>query len=500
MNLNERIKKSVRAWLGGAAETDLTFTTGISLNNEDRDRYPYDLTEVLEQSLEAWRVNPIARRIVSLTTQYVVGSGISVTCKHTRTGDFINSFWANPLNRMDTRVMEWCDELSRTGNLFILVSTDPAGMSYVRAVPATSIERIEARPNDIEQPVRFYPKPTIDEPDPSPWRAYILPWEDEASSLASSPTGDTFMLHYAINRPVGGQWGEPDLAPLLKWISRYASWLEDRARLNRYRNSFLFVVKAAFSSEAQRIARQQQLNLTPPAPGSILVTNENEEWTVLAPSLESADANTDGLALKKMISAGAGVPLHFLAEPESSTRTTAEAAGGPTFRHYEQRQNFFMWMLRDVLRVVVERRSMVDRRVHTDADIEVTGADISARDNAALSIAAASIIPVLEKLRDRALIDDTEMLRLVYRFCGESVDAEEVLKKGMSEQPPVRYDLLVPAPDTDALKGSDSARVSVAPQASTTSGVSHPKNPLNAAGDDVTGKETGETAGENAGL
>ncbi len=69
---------------------------------------------------------------------------------------------------------------------------------------------------------------------------------------------------------------------------------------------------------------------------------------MLNPELESGDAATDGLALKKMIAAGAGVPLHFLAEPESATRTTAEAAGGPTFRRFEQRQQFFLWMLGDL--------------------------------------------------------------------------------------------------------------------------------------------------------
>ena len=53
------------------------------------------------------------------------------------------------------------------------------------------------------------------------------------------------MLHYAINRPVGAQWGESDLAPVLRWLSRYAAWLEDRARLNRFRNSFPYVVTAA---------------------------------------------------------------------------------------------------------------------------------------------------------------------------------------------------------------------------------------------------------------
>jgi hypothetical protein len=45
-------------------------------------------------------------------------------------------------------------------------------------------------------------------------------------------------------------------------------------------------------------------------------------------------------------------------------------------------------------------------------------------------MAAANLAPALYSLRDRALIDDAELLRLFYRFCGETVDAEEMLARG----------------------------------------------------------------------
>lgn len=416
------------------AERESTFFVGSrSASATDRDRSDYDRREILEQSLEAWRVNPLARRIVGLTTQYVVGGGITVTCKHDHTAKFIKDFWNHRLNRLPMRVYEWCDELTRTGNLFILVSTDAAGMSYVRAVPATDIERIEARKNDIEQPTLFYPKADLENPDPKPYQAY-----DQSKDFPTeSGRFKTVMLHYAINRAVGAQWGESDLAPILKWLSRYAAWLEDRARLNRFRNAFLYVVKAKFASEAERIARQQLLNANPPGPGSILVADDTETWEVISPKLEASDANTDGLALKKMISSGAGVPLHFLAEPESSTRTTAEAAGGPTYRHYEQRQNFFIWLVSDVLETVINRRALVDSRISRRAELQVTGADISARDNVSLSLAGSNVLSVLKELRDRELIDDAEMLRVVYRFTGEAVDIPEMLEKGKAAGPSV---------------------------------------------------------------
>lgn len=414
-------------------ENEAAFRTGVRwlAAGGERDREPYTREELLAQSLEAWRVNPLARRIVALTTQYVVGGGISLNCSHPATARFIHQFWDDPLNHMAVRCMEWCDELTRTGNLFILLTTDAGGRSYVRAVPAAQMERIEAAPNDIEQPVRFWPKATLEDPEPLPWpsawgEAYSTALQSDAPVRMMPPV----MLHYAVNRPCGAQWGEPDLAPVLKWLARYANWLEDRARLNRYRNTFLFVVRSRFSSEADRLARQRVLNAAPPAPGSILVCDENETWEVINPQLEAADANADGLALKKMIAAGAGLPMHFLAEPEGATRTTAEAAGGPTYRAFEQRQEYFLWLLSDLLRVVVRRgAAMMTGRGRPDpaAAIEASGADISARDNLALASAARNITPVVADLHQKGLVEDAELLRLFYRFAGESVDAAAVL-------------------------------------------------------------------------
>jgi hypothetical protein len=392
-----------------------------------RDRRGYDRDEVLRDALEAWRTNPLARRIVELTSQYVVGGGLGIECRHERTHRFLQNWWNHRLNRMSMRAFELCDELTRTGNLFVILSSDPSGMSYVRALPTSAVIEIEAASNDVEQELVVWERPRGDGSEviaPSglmghPWKVY-----DERAD-PSSPV----VLHYAVNRPVGAQWGESDLAPILRWLARYSVWLEDRARLNRYRQSFLYVVKARFVSQAERLARQAEINADPPNPGSILVADESETWEVLNPELSSFEAAEDGLALKKMIAAGSGNPLHFLAEPESATRTTAEAAGGPTFRHYEQRQQYFLWIIQDIARVAVRRRSMVDRHVSPRAEILVKGTDISSRDNRELAQASATVIEAFVMLRDRKLIDDAELLRLAYRFAGEVVDVEDLLKR-----------------------------------------------------------------------
>ena len=102
-----RIDERVRAALSAYEETDSTFTIGSRLGANPVDRYSGDREELLRQALEAWRVNPLARRIVGLTSQYVVGGGISYTCAHEPTAAFLRAFWEHPLNRMAVRVYEW---------------------------------------------------------------------------------------------------------------------------------------------------------------------------------------------------------------------------------------------------------------------------------------------------------------------------------------------------------------------------------------------------------
>jgi hypothetical protein len=381
----------------------------------ERERLTNDRLEILRQSLEAWQTNPLARRIVELTGQYVVGGGISIHCSEPDCQAFLQDWWHNPLNNLDIRCTEWCDELTRSGELFILCSSDPSGMTYLRAVPASQIQSIESAENDLEQELEYIEYPADGSLEGRRWSA----WQDSAAGRETAPF-QPVMRHYAINRPVGAQHGESDLAPLLRWLARYSTWLEDRVRLNRYRQAFLYQVKAAFTNEEERSQRQNALNRSTPTPGSILVTDESESWSVIQPELAAQDAGEDGLAVKRMIAAGAGLPLHFLAEPESATRTTAESAGGPTFRRFEQRQRFFLAMLHDLARLALIRRAQVDDSIAPQAEIEIRGADISARDNNQLAQAARDAVEAFTRLRDLNLIDDAELLRLVYRFAGEA--------------------------------------------------------------------------------
>ena len=83
MKILEDIKNRLRIWLS-IPETENTFLVGTtSLYSTDRDRPAYTREEILEQCLDAWRYNPLARRIVELTTQYTIGTGFEMETSKT---------------------------------------------------------------------------------------------------------------------------------------------------------------------------------------------------------------------------------------------------------------------------------------------------------------------------------------------------------------------------------------------------------------------------------
>ncbi len=380
----------------GAATWDLNF----------RDRLNYDRSKVLTQAITAWRSNPIARRVIELTTEFVIGDGWSFTAPK-QVDKILKEFWNHPLNNLDQQLPEWADEAWRTGDLFLLVSVDEGGQAYVRALPSEAVGVIETAENDYRQET-LYKRDATDE---HPWPAYV-PEEEQK----------TFILHFPLSRAVGASFGESDLSHLLYWIGLYRQWLEDRARLNYFRQLFSFVLTRPFTSQVEKdVYMKEFANRLPKKSGGVLGLDPNETLTALKPELESKDAGDDGLALKRMIASGAGIPMHYLAEPESSTRTTAESAGTPTFKRFKRRQQYLVNVVHTLLVTVLQVRRRTITNLTASPDIKILVPDITERDNANLAIAVQRVVTAFAPLYNAKLITPREFIRMVYRFVAEAM-------------------------------------------------------------------------------
>lgn len=370
---------------------------------------------MIEECLELWRTNPLAYRIVSLMTDYVVGSGITVRSEHPAIQAYIRGIWGLEQNDMGQRLYRWCEELTRCGDLFIVINTGQAsGMPIFRELPALAVDQIELDAEDRERELRFHELTNTTEG--RWWIGVDHPLADEF---------DQVVLHVAVNRPVGSARGVSDLWPVAKWLTRYSAFLEDRVRVQRYKASFLWHCKITNPQPGELEAKRAQYTRTPPS-GSILVTDANEEWDAVNPQIGAFEAEADGHQLRLYIASGAGIPLHFLSEGESATRATAREMGNPTYRQYRHRQQLFGDMLLKLVRACVYRAGIF--MVGADLRLSVEVEDLTKEDSVTLSLALSQAVDALVQMRAEGWIDDERAASMALRFADETMQPDDIAK------------------------------------------------------------------------
>jgi len=178
-----------------------------TISGRKHDRSWSEIQELYTDALTAWRKNPMAWRVINTTVNYVVGTGITFTSPEPAMDAFIKAFWLHRKNHMDLRLVPMIEELSRSGDLFVILFRNSVdGMSFVRFVTKDQILKIETATNDWETELVYYEAPPAGEYEPCRW---LSPDHPEAGM------SDAVMLHYSVNKPVGALMGESDLTTII---------------------------------------------------------------------------------------------------------------------------------------------------------------------------------------------------------------------------------------------------------------------------------------------
>lgn len=427
MGLREWIIKR----LGGKLELGVTSRVidepGWGFDGFSKHDYDYGTVKNLyEDALTAWRKNPIAWRIIAITTDYVIGDNILLASPIARLDRFTSEFWNHPKNGMAMRLEQLSDELARSGDLFVVLFRNAAdGMSYIRLVTKDRIVKIITAENDWENEIEYLE--LIDGVETKSWLSPNHP--DSENQVA-------IMLHYSINKPAGALLGEGDLTTMLPWLQRYSRMLEDRVRLHWAIRSFLWVVTVP--SNMIQSKREQYRN--PPDTGSIIVKDPAEEWTAVTPDLKGVDARWDLQAVRNMIDAGSGYPPHWRGEAGDANLATATAMQGPTERHLLRRQQYFIYLLCDIVYQAYARAAEIGKVPKVKKDFSkifnVVLPEISRFDNESLARASAQIAQAYSMLA-KSLGGESETLLKLYakavgQFSGEPT-SDEIASKMIEE-------------------------------------------------------------------
>jgi hypothetical protein len=146
-------------------------------------------------------------------------------------------------------------------------------------------------------------------------------------------------------------------------------------------------------------------------------------------------------AVRTMIDAGAGLPPHWRGEGGDVNVATAEAMQGPPERFLQKRQQYFVWMLEDILYQAYLRSVEIAAQpalVETDYELlfKADLPDVSLRDNGMLADAASSLSMGFASLQNTLLGKSPTLHRiavdLMLKIAGEPQE-DDVLDKIISE-------------------------------------------------------------------
>jgi hypothetical protein len=124
--------------------------------------------------------------------------------------------------------------------------------------------------------------------------------------------------------------------------------------------SFLWDVTVPAAAVSAKAEQYRQ----PPDTGSIIVHDEAEIWKAVNPNLAAQDARHDMQAVRAMIDAGSGFPPHWRGDAGDISLATAQAMAGPTERHLVRRQNYFKFVISDIIYHAYLRASEIGAARH----------------------------------------------------------------------------------------------------------------------------------------
>ena len=204
-------------------------------------------------------------------------------------------------------------------------------------------------------------------------------------------------------------------------------------KFNRLRNE-LAAVDIEIEDDAKVVERREYYRNNPPGSGGVNVHGRGEKVSFPSANIQGYDAEPDGKALRLSFAAGSNMPLHFLGEGSSATRSTATEMGDPTHRHYRMRQKDFCVILKDIITKAWRRFEVVNGlEPLADLQLVIEAPDVSRADNKTLADAAKVIVETFSMMRENGWITDELAIQLAFKFAGELLEKEQVdqiLKEG----------------------------------------------------------------------
>lgn len=383
---------------GGSYDPDANLTAAQggspyfrALTQGNRDLQPITQERAQEIAFWLYDTNPMAKRVLETTRDFVVGEGVMVHATEQdeelqkAIGAVIGRHWQDSVNQWDLKLYSKILELGLYGEqcwpVFVnpvdghvrLGYIDPGAIGQVITDPenAELIVAIALKSSDGTAQGRRYKVVGMDERPGSPSFGRLVGADTDAQGQITEtyqdrgPGGDLIgeprpydgsCCFFAINKVSNAKRGRSDLLALADWIDAYDQYLfneVDRAVLLK---SFVWWFKWTGLNDQQVTAKSREM--AAPKPGAAMHSNEKMDMQAVTPDLKSQDAQIGADLILSYIATGAGLPKTWLSGTMDVNRATASELAEPAFKKLTSRQKYVTYMLQHVIAFVLDQAEL----------------------------------------------------------------------------------------------------------------------------------------------
>jgi hypothetical protein len=437
----------VRNFLSGEIDQQVTerlpAAVGLKLNeigwrrltgSPTRELPMMDQGRAIEVAYWLWKTNPMAKWIIEVVTAFVAAKGSPYTCKNDDVKDLLDTFWNDPVNRMDIHWENFVRELGIYGEqcwpAFIAEQTGRVRLGYID--PA-QIEKIEADPENVKIKVGLVVSSALG--GKARRLKIVLDDENEAFlSAAGQELRDSFTdgqcFYFTINALTNEMRGTSDLFVVADHLDGYEQFLYDSSEKYARFNAFYYDITVEGADEKK--LEEERKRYEPPKTGGAFIHNEKVKSEAVAPELKAYDAEKAARLHRNHILGSLGLPEHWFGGGGDVNRATAAEMDAPSRKIIASRQekikNMLELMFDYVITCAVNARYLTSVPEDELYSYEIQTPEISDKDVAKLSTMLQQVAAALAAAEVQGWIGKEEAAKAFayfLAFIGYEYDPEE---------------------------------------------------------------------------
>lgn len=452
--------------------------------------------------------NAIGGGLLDGMVSRVIGVGVQVKAADERVQAAIERFLTDPDNDLEANLPRFETERLAYGELFLpLYLTKENADVRLGYLPPDQIDEVIWKQGDAKKALGCIQKRTglgetqgrrlwiIPHPEPA-WEnrypphpaltpqteAGSVPGDDGLPVLLPAENGETlpqiaklleeqgdihvagYLFYHRTGALVTGR-GRSIYERINDWLKGADDYVFGELRNGVLRGRYLYQCTLKGAADATRVEqKKKELGTRPPAPGTILVHNDLEEWDVLSPGVTESSGIRDMItSVLGFIGVSCGTPKHELSAEDDVNRSTAKESRSQSINRGKRNQLELAACIRAWVGYAIDQKAHAGQLPQdVDRGFEVVLPELDARDEAEVAQSVAQATAAMATAVDRELVLETDARAYLYQLMGRELPDDEEFREqldkerqaraaaGYAEPPPALANPGQPAPGQPA--------------------------------------------------